>query len=74
MFLSVMVRHGDVGAVGIGFLLFGVLWWGVSGGDTDAGLAQTFLVSRLVGLLPVGTAWSALLLIRVVVVGLGAAR
>lgn len=47
---------------------------GVSGGDTDADLAQTFLVSCLVGLLPVGTAWSVLLLVRVVVVGLGVAR
>ncbi|MFF0110159.1 hypothetical protein [Streptomyces hirsutus] len=27
-FLSVVVRHGDVSAVGIGFLLFSVLWWG----------------------------------------------
>lgn len=46
----------------------------VSGGDTDADLALTFLVVMQVSWLPIGTTWSALLLVMSVLAFSGTPR
>lgn len=66
-FLSVVVRHCDVSAVGIELSPAQPVVGGVLSGDTDADLVLTFLAMFRVGLLPIGTAWCVLPLVRALV-------